>query len=84
MHCTECSRPFIAEVDYSIQGNHTLICPLCGHEHHRVVFDGRITEERFASGGGFRSVEDRTWATKGLETSSASVFLRRRWLETGG
>lgn len=84
MLCTECSRPFIAEVDYSIDGNHVIVCPLCGHHHHRVITNGMITEERFGSGG-FEEVRDRSWAAKGenIETSSASVFLRRRWLETG-
>ena len=83
MLCTECHRPFIAEVDYAIDGNHVIVCPICGHHHHRVVHEGRITEERFSSGG-FEQVRDRTWAAKNMETSSASVFLRRRWLESGG
>ena len=83
MHCHSCSRPFIAEVDYSIDGNHIIACPICGHHHHRVIKGGMITEERFDSGG-YEAVKDRTWATKSIETSSASVFLRRRWLESGG
>lgn len=82
MYCTECGRDFIAEIDYSIDGNHIVVCPLCGHNHHRVVHDGCVTEERFGSGG-FDAVTDRSWAAPSapIATSSASVFLRRKWLE---
>jgi DNA-directed RNA polymerase subunit RPC12/RpoP len=85
MYCTECGKDFIAEIDYSVDGNHIIVCPLCGHLHHRVVQGGRVTEDRHGSGG-FIEVKSKTWAAPSapIGTSSASAFLRRKWLEKDG
>jgi hypothetical protein len=40
-----------ADIDISINGNHIIICP-CGHEHCRVVRNGRITSSRWSSRNG--------------------------------
>lgn len=88
MHCHNCSKGFIAELDYSINGNHTAHCPHCGHEHLRTIIDGRITDKRWGSSDdsdvtktGLRA--RRTWKHDILqiETSSAAEFLRNRWFE---
>jgi len=31
----------------SLNGNHVLNCPNCGHEHCRVVSNGKITDDRW-------------------------------------
>lgn len=89
MHCHDCSKNFIALLDYNIEGNHEIICPYCGHRHCRVIENGKITGDRW---DGKNSHEDnvkvgteRTWQHTHLQgqTSSASHFLREKWLNIG-
>ena len=83
MLCSHCSREFIAELDFSINGNHIIECPLCGHEHCRVITNGVITSERWDSRE--QRVDAKTrrvWKDNVLkmQTSAASAFIRDRWL----
>lgn len=88
MDCHECSKQFVALLDYRIKGNHVVECPHCGHEHCRVIEGGRITQERWDSRYGNDKSKDaikprRVWKHDVLQasTSSASEFIRNRWLE---
>lgn len=88
MDCHECSKTFVALLDYSITGNHTVECPHCGHGHCRVIEGGRITAERWSSTHGSDKDKDghkarRIWKHDVIaaKTSSASEFMRQRWLE---
>lgn len=47
--CHECGKYVQFDIDLSLDGNHVLNCPNCGHEHCRVVKDGIITDERWDS-----------------------------------
>lgn len=84
VHCHNCSKTFIAKIDFQLDGNHTIVCPYCGHEHCRVVEKGVITGERWDSK--YRTERKATtqklWSneSKKIQTSSASHFLRERWL----
>lgn len=83
MDCHQCSKGFIAELDFSINGNHVVECPRCGHEHCRVIKDGVITSERFDSKYNRVDVEKRcVWKSDVLQikTSTASAFIREAWL----
>lgn len=82
MHCHGCGKGFIAELDFSVSGNHVVECPRCGHEHCRVIEDGMITGERWDSRYG-EAVQGRSfWKSDVLpaQTSTASAFLRDLWL----
>ena len=84
MHCTNCSKGFLATIDFDVDGNHEIVCPLCGHSHYRVITAGKITGERWDSAKS-TSTQDRTqrlWTddSRKLRTTSASQFLRERWL----
>ena len=88
MSCTECSKGFLALLDYTIDGNHIVECPHCGHEHCRVIEGGKITEERWSSRYGSDKTRDghrarRVWkhTVLQMQTTSASEFIRQRWLE---
>jgi DNA-directed RNA polymerase subunit RPC12/RpoP len=84
MHCTECSKNFIAQLDYSLDGNHVVECPHCGHEHCRVIKDGRVTSDRWDSRSQRVDVHKRSvWKhdSQPIQTSSASMFIRQRWLD---
>lgn len=46
-YCGMCQHYTYVKLDLSMNGNHIMNCPNCGHKHYRVVKDGRITEDRF-------------------------------------
>src|SRR4051812_35444201 len=52
--CHECESYVQFPIDLTMNGNHVLNCPNCGHEHCRVVRDGRITSTRWDSRNGAR------------------------------
>ena len=52
LHCHACDKYVQFIVDQSLDGNHVLNCPNCGHEHCRVVKNGLITGERWDSRNG--------------------------------
>ena len=47
--CHECDGTFTVDLDASKNGNHVVPCPNCGHEHCRVIENGRITSARWDS-----------------------------------
>jgi len=38
------------KLNTALSGNHHIVCPNCGHVHHRFVKDGQITGDRFYTG----------------------------------
>lgn len=83
MSCHQCNGNFIAELDYSIDGNHIVECPRCGHEHCRVIKSGVITGDRWDSRQDRVQVEPRcVWKSDVLKakTSTTSAFIRDLWL----
>ena len=88
MDCTECHKQFVALLNFSVTGNHVIECPHCGHEHCRVIENGQMTEIRWDSRYGSDSTRDgirarRVWKSSVLPaaTTSASEFMREKWLE---
>ena len=84
MFCTECTKNFIAQLDMSLDGNHIVECPHCGHEHCRVVQAGVVTGERWDSRMQRVPVlKSSVWksATHPIYTNTASAFIRQSWLE---
>lgn len=49
LHCHACNQYVQFEINLALNGNHILPCPNCGHEHCRVVRNGRVTGERWDS-----------------------------------
>lgn len=83
MHCSHCRKPFVAQLDMSVDGNHVVECPWCGHEHCRRVEAGRVTDDRWSSRLQRVDVDARcVWksTTEPIVTSTAAAFLRERWL----
>lgn len=83
MDCHNCHTMFVAELDFSINGNHVVECPRCGHEHCRVIKDGIITGDRWEGREQRVDVDKRcVWKSDVLQmkTSIASQFLRDAWL----
>lgn len=82
--CTSCGKVFIAKINFDLDGNHKIICPLCGHEHWRSIKKGVVTGDRWGSQNGpNREVPtERMWSdrTVGIETTTAAQFIREKWL----
>lgn len=47
LYCHECRKYVQFEIDLKLEGNHVLKYPNCGHEHCRVVKNGKVTDERW-------------------------------------
>jgi DNA-directed RNA polymerase subunit RPC12/RpoP len=69
LYCHECGRYVQFDIDVSLNGNHVLNCPNCGHEHCRVVKNGIITEDRWNSRNPTYNVS--TWS---MSTSTTSTY----------
>jgi DNA-directed RNA polymerase subunit RPC12/RpoP len=83
MYCHACSKNFVAELDYSMSGNHQVECPHCGHLHFRQIKDGRVTGERWGSDPNTHIVRrGSVWKSDSqpMVTSTASAFIRDRWV----
>ncbi len=81
IHCHACNRTVRFELDLSLNGNHVLKCPQCGHEHCRVVKDGKITGDRWAQRNGPTLYITTAYIT--VSTAAyTDVFLRDSWLGT--
>lgn len=87
--CHNCKgdKVFIAILDYSINGNHKIVCPRCGHLHYRTIKDGKITEARWTAkapeGETIPTETSDAWSPTVIkrECSVASSFLRDLWLQ---
>lgn len=47
LHCHNCNQYVQFELDLTLNGNHIITCPICGHEHCRVIENGKITDRRW-------------------------------------
>lgn len=75
LYCHDCNQYVQFDLDVSLNGNHEIICPNCGHEHCRVVRDGRITEIRWDQRNGPAiSAATPIYTATNLSTSTASTY----------
>jgi len=90
--CHDCENYVQFDVDLSLNGNHVLECPKCGHEHCRVVKDGVISDIRWDSRNGPTIwATNANWSNTSNYTSysasslgagggsTANVFLYQAW-----
>jgi DNA-directed RNA polymerase subunit RPC12/RpoP len=83
MNCHACSKVFLALIDHSVDGSIVIVCPHCGHKHHRVIDKGIVTDERDGSDTNEQFVAKvTTWKhpTLPAKATTTSEFLRHRWL----
>jgi len=90
LYCHDCGKYVQFNLDLSLNGNHILNCPNCGHEHCRVVKDGKITSERWDSRNnipfyqitGATISATSTWDiySVGTTASIGSNFLYNSWM----
>ena len=75
IHCHQCHKTFVAELDMDINGNHVIECPNCQHEHSDARWDARNGVNAAARG-------KTIWKSSVIaaQTSSAHAFIRNAWL----
>jgi len=71
--CHECQNYVQFNIDVSLNGNHVIVCPECGHEHCRVVENGRVTEVRWDSRNAGSS-NMATYIATGTTASTTSTY----------
>lgn len=85
IHCHHCSKVFVAELDYDVDGNHVIECPHCGHEHCRTIKQGKITDARWDGRNDASTVKvsnRSVWKSSVIkaQTSTTSEYIRSLWL----
>lgn len=73
LFCHACEQYVQFPLDLSISGNHVLKCPNCGHEHCRVVENGRITGDRWDRRNG-PTIQVSRLATTSSSTSASTNY----------
>lgn len=90
--CHGCDNYVQFDCDVALNGNHVLECPRCGHEHCRVVRDGRITDIRWGQRNGptwVMSVSNATvsgtstFTVTNSTSGTRDVFLYSAWMDSG-
>ena len=82
LHCHECNNYVQFDIDLELNGNHVLNCPVCGHQHCRVVKDGVITDDRWDQRNrantfhvtNITTTATSTWDTYGGTTSTSTTI----------
>lgn len=66
LHCHNCSNYVQFDIDTELDGNHVLTCPVCQHEHCRVVTKGKISDARWDQ-------RNEVWVTNTMSSTSYNV-----------
>jgi len=84
MYCHDCGKGFIAQFDLSLDGNHIVECPYCGHEHCRVVKNGKATSDRWDCRNPDHKADSSRCVYKADSrpqySSTAATFIRQSWI----
>jgi DNA-directed RNA polymerase subunit RPC12/RpoP len=84
LYCHNCGKYVQFNLDLSVDGNYKLNCPNCGHEHYRIVKDGKITDERWGQDPS-QGVPNVVYTTIYADsTSSASTYDTYSTYDTTG
>ena len=82
LYCHACDKHVQFVVDMELDGNHVLHCPNCGHEHCRVVKDGKITDDRWDSRNGNTfviSTSSTSYSVNPIMTSTSATSAYIVW-----
>lgn len=85
IYCHACGKYVHFPLDLSLNGNHVLNCPNCGHVHCMVVRDGAITNYRRDIRNGFTYVfPPQIIITTNTSVSASSWILGSQGSSTAG
>ena len=74
LYCHECDGYIKIELDYSLNGNHVVECPNCGHEHCRVIENGKVTSDRWdqRNRNSYNYTSTASWSGTSMYSSSSA------------
>jgi DNA-directed RNA polymerase subunit RPC12/RpoP len=72
--CHNCQRTINFELEYEKDGNHIIRCPNCGHEHCRVIKNGRVTEDRWDQRNGDMLQTYYCFTSLGTSSTAGSIY----------
>ncbi len=90
LFCHGCQKYVQFNMDLSLDGEHIIPCPVCGHKHYRIVKNGVITEARWGRDPSqslpqYTNIGATTTNLSVSTTSTSSnVFLQQAWLNSTG
>lgn len=73
IYCHDCGLYVHFDIDVELNGNHVLNCPNCGHQHCRVVDNGKITDIRWDSRN--RAVPVYPVSGSTITTATTSIYF---------
>lgn len=79
LYCHECGKYVQFNIDMSLNGNHVLNCPNCGHEHCRVVRNGKITDDRWDQRNARQVYYATNIAYSIISTSTSNTYVSNSW-----
>lgn len=83
IYCHECNSYVSFILDKSLNGNHVIVCPKCGHEHCRVVRNGKVTGDRWSSRNQTYYVTNITSSVISNELNyTGTTYLYNSWAST--
>lgn len=84
IYCHECDGSFTVDFDESINGNHVVPCPKCGHEHCRVIENGVVTDFRWdrRNGPTYNYIASSTTYVTGNVYVGSSAYTTQSWTDT--
>jgi len=91
--CHGCDSYVQFTLDDSLDGNHRIVCPKCGHLHYRFVRKGEVTGERYFPGYAtnyptsisYTSTSTYVTYSSGATTAATgNTFTYQSWMNTTG
>lgn len=74
LHCHNCDKYVQFDLDMELDGYHVLTCPSCGHEHCRVVRNGKITGDRWDQRNGLPTIYINSSTTSVTNNSTYTTY----------
>ena len=82
IHCHGCDQYVQFKLNRTLYGNHVIKCPVCDHEHCRVIKWGRITSARWDSRNG-PTFQVAMYTTITTSSTSTDIYYCDNWLQDG-
>lgn len=87
LYCHNCGKYVQFNLDLSLDGNYKLDCPNCGHDHYRVVKDGKITDERYGQSSAqqsYQQIYTTSYTTQSTYTTYSGTYahLYGSWMNS--
>ena len=85
LHCHACDKYVRFNMDLSVDGNYKIDCPNCGHDHYRVVRNGKVTDNRWGQSASQQWVSlpgTFYMNTMTATSTSGNSFLADSWSNT--